>query len=483
MLGGPSVATTLNQSLADQLSRVIQQRQGEDPAIQKQVMVPVTRKSPQEIRAKNNGRLNYPRTPLVDVYQDEISDALSLLNNQGNYADAARISDLAMSTDSWVAGVFGTFTSSISSLPKRFVGDETIKRDLSQGFAGIEGDPRSLFDVIVRPSVFTQLLIDMRMLGTAVAEMVWLPSLSYPVVCNLSAQFLSLDRYSNTWYYRTDTGQFLEIIPGDGRWILLTGNATEPWKSGIWASVCRDYARKTEALLNLDAWQRKHASPIRVGKTAAGATSTDYDEYLEQLVEWTGVNTVAVLPQGWDLSLVETNGQGYQAYAKTVEMMNESLSVAIAGQSITTVGSQGFANGEVGLTVRGDLTKKYAKDIAHGLSEQLLPYVVASRYGSVDRKVSLVIETDPPKDKTDAAKALVESAAAIRQVVETSQLARELGFNAYQPDIAELQRQFGIPIAEIQPPPPAPAPVAPAPVAPTPTPVPAPAPAPEDQAA
>lgn len=445
------MAATIKQSLKDQLSLTIRQRQGEDTSITKQLMQPLSRLSPQEVRAKNSGRLNYPRTQLVDVYQEEVNDALQLLNQTGNYREAGRISQLALASDGWVSGVFGTFTASITSLPRKFLGDPEILRDLSQGYAGLKGDPRSLFDVIVRPSVFSSMLVDARMLGVSVAELVWLPDLDYPIVARLDPQFLQLDRYSNTWFYRTDTGQSLEVIPGDGRWILLTsGGASEPWNGGIWAAVARDYARKSEALLNFQNWQRKHASPIRVGQTAQGSTAVDYEDYLEQMIEWSGTNTSVVLPPGWTLDLKETNGQGYAAYAKTVEMSNESLTVAIVGQLLTVTGGQGFSNGEVGLTVRGDLTKRYANDIANAFSEQLLPYVVAAKYGSVDRPVALVLETSPPKDKSAVAKAMSDSAAAIKAVVEASELAKQAGLNAYKPDITELQRQFGIPEAEVQ---------------------------------
>lgn len=444
------MAATIKQSLRDQLSLTIRQRLGEDTSVTKQVMQPLSRLSPQEVRAQNHGRLNYPRTPLVDCYQSEINDALMLLQT-GNYREAGRISQLALASDGWVSGVFGTFTASITSLPRKFLGDPEILRDLSQGYAGLKGDPRSLFDVIVRPSVFSSMLVDARMLGVSVAELVWLPDLDYPIVARLDPQFLQLDRYSNTWFYRTDTSQPLEITPGDGRWILLTpGGASEPWNGGIWAAVARDYARKNEALLNLDAWQRKHASPIRVGQTAQGSTAVDYEDYLEQMIEWSGVNTSVVLPPGWTLDLKETNGQGYAAYAKTVEMANESLTVAIVGQLLTVTGGQGFSNGEVGLTVRGDLTKRYADDFGNGFSEQLLPYVVAAKYGSVDRPVAFVMETDPPKDKSAVAKAMSDSAAAIKAVVEATELAKSANLNAYSPDITELQRQFGIPEAEVQ---------------------------------
>lgn len=441
---------TVKQSLRDQLSLSIRQRQGEDTSVTKQRLQLTSTLSPQEVRAKNNGRLNYARTPLVDLFQDEINDALRLLAT-GDFSQAARISQLAVSGDGWVSGVFGTFSASITSLPRKFVGDTEIARDLSHGYAGIEGDPRSLFDVIVRPSVLSSMLVDCRMLGVAVAELIRLPSLDYPIVARLDPQFLKLDRYSNTWLYQTDTGQALEVTAGDGRWMLLTpGGASEPWNGGIWAAVARDYARKNEALLNLDSWTRKHASPIRVGQTTPGASGADYDEYLSQMIEWSGTNTSVVLPPGWTLDLKETNGQGYQAYKSTVELANESLTIAIAGQLITTVGSVGFANGEVGLTVRGDLTKRYASDIATALSDQLLPHVVLSRYGSLDRTVALQLETDPPKDKSAIAKAVSESAAAIQAVVAAVSAAEQAGLNAYRPDIAELQRQFGIPEAEVQ---------------------------------
>jgi hypothetical protein len=441
------MAATIKQSLRDQLSTELQQRQGVDTTIKKIVYQAVSQESPQDVRKRNNGRLNTPRTPLLDVYADEINGALQLLNT-GDFTQAARISALALSTDGWISGVFGTFTASITSLPRKFVGDQEIKRDLSVGYAGIDGDPRSLFDAIVRPSVFSSLLVDCRMLGVGVGELSWLPDLDYPIVARLDPQFLRLDRYSNTWMFLCDTGKWLEITPGDGRWILLTpGGASEPWHGGIWAAVARDYSRKTEALLNLDAWQRKNASPIRLGTLPAGAIAQDYDDYLDQLIEWSGTNTSAVLPPGYDAKLLETNGVGYQAYVASVKMANESLTVAIAGQLITTTGSQGFANGDMGLTIRGDLTKRYACDIANDITDQVLPYVVASRYGSVDRKVALVLETDPPKDKAAVAQAVITSSNAITAVVAAYQAAKAAGLQMDPPDVHELMQQLGIPQA------------------------------------
>jgi hypothetical protein len=437
---------SIREDVIARLRYELQARAGIDPSIPRTPYVPFSTETPQRVRQRNRGQLTAQRTPLCDVFQDEISDAARMIA-MGDFSYAAKISQLALTNDSWVQGVFGTFVASIARLPRKFGGDAEICRALSETHTD-DGDPRSLFDSISRASEIAALVTDARMLGVAVGELVYIDQLDHPILVRLSPEFLRLDRNSNTWTYQVASGAPLLVEPGNGNWFLMTpGSATEPWTGGIWASVAREFARKQEAQLNMDAWMRKHASPIRVGQTSVGSTAQDSRDLLEQLVEWSGTNTSCVLPAGWTLDLKETNGQGYQSYAKAIELANEALTIAIAGQLITTTGSQGFANGDMGLVIRADLTKHAAASFSAAVTDQVLPYCVARKWGSGDRKVAFSFDVDGPSDKSGIARAVTDAATALSAIANSFATAKAAGLDIGQPDLHELMLSFGIPQA------------------------------------
>lgn len=425
---------SLKSSFGAKLSQAVQARAGVDRKVPKQPYILTTEDSPQEIRRRNIiGSL--PRTPLADVFQDEITQAI-YRQALGYYDEAVRISQLTM-TDSWVNGVMGSLTSSVASLPRVFDGDEEAKRDLASGYNG--GDSRSVFDVMVRPSVIRQVSRDLRFHNTALCELIWLEDLDFPIMSPMDLRHLRQDPQDNRWYYNTAIGQPMEIVPGNGRFVLFTPSPNIPWEEGVVFAIARDYARKQEALLNCDEYLRRHASPIRKGTSPIGATDESRDGYLEQLIAWTGPNSSVVLPPGWDLGLVETQGQGYQAYGATVTAANESITIGISGQSVTTTGAQGFANGDMGLVVREDLRNGIADEISFTITEQLMPYYMQARFGSVDRKVSFKLSTaEEPEGNIDA------FAATVKALAEAAKICKEVGITMPVPDIAALMEKAGV---------------------------------------
>lgn len=432
----------LSQSFAKKLSLELQARQGQSLAPNRSYQL-LSQRTPQEVRDERNGRLAQFKAPVIDIYAEDITEAMELLST-GDYREAARIAQYCQS-DGWCGGVLESFCASISRLPRKFEGDDTIKKALMLGYSGIKGDPRSLFDAIVRPSEVNSSLKDMLQLGTVIGELLWYDNLDFPIFARLDPQFLRQDRYTNTWTYRV-AGELLEVRPGDGRWVLLTpGGAAEPWLGGIWASTGRDVARKTEAALNLDAWLRKHASPIRVGQTTQGSTPTDAAELLEALIEWSGVNTSCVLPPGWTLDLKETNGRGFESYIQTIKLANESLTVGIVGQTMSTTGGEGFSNGDVGLSILADRTVRYANEFANGMTEQVLPYVVARKWGSATRRVAMRLVTEKPKEAQAVATAMQTAATTASMLIDTYQKATALGLSIPVPDLAEVFNQLGVP--------------------------------------
>lgn len=431
-------------SIWEQIRGVFVRRSGIDPTRQPKPRTLVSKESPSQVRDRTNGILSRSSGRST---QEWYSDDLTMAIDRANAGDLQMACELfeACLTDPLIQGVMDTFTSGVSRLPRKFSGDPEIAQDLAAGFASKDADPRSLFNVICRPSDITKLVQDGRGMGYQVGEMVWIDGLDFPILKRLDPKLARQDPYTGLWTYRVYDTDLL-IQPGDGRWFFnCPGGSSAPWQGGIWASVARAFILKQETLLNLAAWQRKHSAPLRAGTCPEGATDDQKWDYLEQLIELTADNSEAVLPPGWDVKLVESNGQGYQAYKATVEMCNADLILALAGQSMTVDGGEGFSNSATGLTVRQDVITPHADSFSAAFSDQVLPYVVAKRYNSITRTVILQLDTSPPKDKTAEAQAQITAANVITAQVAAYQAALEAGLPADPPDIQELQRSFGVP--------------------------------------
>jgi hypothetical protein len=91
---------------------------GSTRPIDRRPYLPLSIETPQEIRRRQRGQLAQQRTPLVDFYEDEVTDATRLIAT-GDFSMAAKQSQLAL-TDAWAQGMFGTFVASITRLPRKF---------------------------------------------------------------------------------------------------------------------------------------------------------------------------------------------------------------------------------------------------------------------------------------------------------------------------------------------------------------------------
>lgn len=384
------------------------------------------------------GQLQLPTVPQTRWYLAQL-EAAEFDADAGNIEAAGKLMRAAR-MDGIFSGVLSTRTGGLVRLPKRFRGDPEVVAALELGHASTE--IRSVFDEMFPPSELAQLAADGVLLGVGVGELVPVEGRDYPVFVRLEPQFLMYRWIENRWYYRSAVG-FLPITPGDGRWILHTpGGRMSPWVNGIWRAIGRAYIRKEHAALHKDNWEGKLANPARVAVAPAGGTDEQTDSWFRAVMAW-GVNTVFGMRPGYDVKLIESNGRGWDSFNKTIADQNNEMIIAVAGQSVTTDGGAGFQNSDVHKSIRADLIKQTADDLAYSLNTQGIPAFVASRFGedAIEDK-PCVVEWDvtPPKDRTAEATALVTVANAIKLLREA------LGDQASQLDVAAMCTRFGVPV-------------------------------------
>jgi hypothetical protein len=389
-------------------------------------------------REEFGGQLSLPAATQTRWYMSDLEVA-EIRTDIGELALAARLMRSAR-RDGIYAGVLSTRTDGLVGLPKRFRGDEKIVAALEVGHQAV----RSTFDEMCPPDELSSLAADGLELGVGVAELVPVAGRDYPILVRLDPEFLYYVWHENQWYYRSIFGP-LPITPGDGRWVLHTpGGRMSPWQHGIWRAIGRAFVRKEHAALHKDNWEGKLANPARVAVAPQGAGEAQKQSWFRKVMAW-GVNTVFGLTPGYDVKLLESNGRGWESFNTTIEQQNTEITIAVAGQTVTTDGGAGFQNSDIHKSIRADLIKKTADGLAYTLNTQVLPPFVLARWGENALANPVVVEWDttPPKDRASEANSLVAVANALKGLTES------LAQHGRTFDVDALALRFGISTVEV----------------------------------
>lgn len=356
-----------------------------------------------------------------------------------DYGDMSPVAQLhrASKRDGVLGGLMATRTSGLIRLPKRFRGPTEIVQALEHRFeAG-----RSVFEELCPPAELAMLAADGIFCGVGVGELLPVEGRTYPVFVRLDPEWLRYRWIENRWYYNSIAGP-IPITPGDGHWVLYTpGGRIAPWQAGLWPSLGRAFINKEHALLHRSNYSAKLANPARVAKAPAGATETQRQGLLASVIAW-GINSVFEMPPGWDVSLVESNGRGYEVFQQEIDTADKEMMIALAGQIVTVEGGSGFANADIHRTIRADLIKETADSLAFTLNTQVLPAFVALSYGeeALEDLVTIEYEINPAKDMNSEAQTLQ----AVGQGIQT--LTESLTPHKIVVDVSELLARFGIPV-------------------------------------
>lgn len=389
----------------------------------------------ESVREALGGNLQSQPATQVRWYMSDLESARYEADS-GDLARAGRLCD-AMRADGTVSGVMSSITGGLVRLPKRFRGNPEIVAELERGHDSI----RSIFDEMVPPAELEALAADYKLLKVAVGELLPVEGRDYPVLCRLDPQFLRYRWIEGRWYFNSVAGP-IPITPGDGRWVLFLGPRLSPWKFGKWMAVGRSFIIKEQAVLTTANWEGKLANPARVGEVPAGATDADAQTYIQRIAQW-GLNTVFALRPGWKISLLESKGEGYQSYVKTIDRCDREIMVDLAGQIMTTTGGEGFANSATGLKIQADILQELAEELAFTINTQILPQFIVRRWGleALATPAVMAWDTATAKDQLARANALVAAAAAVKGLYEAL---KQFGVS---PDVTELCAEFGVPVS------------------------------------
>lgn len=233
------------------------------------------------------------------------------------------------------------------------------------------------------------------------------------------------------------TGQILfhgeEVHGGDGRWIVGRLAEIAPHREGFLSAIGRAFIPKDHSVYLRENYQSTLANAARVATAPQGATEVEFDELEEQVAKW-GPDTVLTMSPGYSVELLEGNGQGYQIFRMTAEDMNNDLTFAICGQTVTAEGTTGFVTSDMFQAIRGDVISGDAEIIASIIDTQVLPWIHREKAPLSHALETLQFKIDAEDPKVKSAR--LDAKAKALAIIERE---RALGY-----DTSETERDAGL---------------------------------------
>jgi len=358
----------------------------------------------------------------------------------------------SMRIDGVIRGLLDARTS-VVNFPRRFYGSPDVVLELLSKNAS----DRDVYDEMIPSSEARLMVADEIVCGIAVGEMVPVRGRNFPVLVRRYPQNLYYLWSKNQWFYRSIVG-LIPITPGvvdanGNGWVLhIGGGRLSPWNSGLWNCLGRSYINKTQSIFARQSYEMKHAHPARVGISTQGASEDQDQSYLRQLITW-ALNAAFVLKPGWDVKLVESNGQGIKVYGESIKTHNEEIATSLCGSAVMLQGTAGFSNMDVFRVVATDLIKTSSAAWDHTVNTQILPAYIARGWGVDALKNATTVEHDvsEPKDRKIEADTMMSLANAIKGMIEAIRAA-QIAAGVTEPialDVNELVARFGIPVTRI----------------------------------
>jgi phage gp29-like protein len=399
-----------------------------------------------------------------------VKSALAQMES-GNFIAAAQLAD-AMDRDDRIAACLDTRIRALMGSELQWGPDEDPVAEGEEQVGAPDGtsDPsdeegdedesddetleqfRDAFPVMFPTEQLAELLRWGIRLGVGLGELVWFDKAGRytptPWMKIWHPQFVTWRWDTRSFWVSTQTSGNVEIIAGDGRWILYTPFGKQRgWMQGLVRKLSLPYLIRQYAMRDSARYSEAYGLPVKQGIVPQNAVAPDKQRFLEELSQLANEATILTpqLEEGqtiqkFDFKMHELSGKGHEVFETQIRLSSANIAIVILGQNMTTeAGTEGargaLATASVHDEVRQDVLEADATTLMECLRVQgLRPWSVAN-LGDVPVPEARW-QTDPPEDEqvmSVTVKTLSDALASFK--TSTAPI-----------DSRKLLNQFGIPL-------------------------------------
>lgn len=346
--------------------------------------------------------------------------------------DSAASGRLTLAADLWRASLteFGTSNGIASTIAHGILGlPLNLQGDCEQITALLDGDGTpGDFGTMFPESEAAQVFLDGIGLGVGLGQLIEpehreICERNTPRMVHWDPRWLRQDTWSRRWYLQCYPGGEVEIVPGDGEWVLFQpyGNV-EPWKKAPWIFATLAFIFARDATFD----RQRHSevcSPARVMR-ADKPTTRQSREKTKKFLDAMQRDNRFVLPEGYIYEVIESTGKIADIYQAIIDWAHKEWAIGWTGQTVTTDGGKGFiVEGTIHQRIARDKLRFYAATWFRCLREQALVKYAWENFGSVHPPTG-GYNVDPPEDIGAKGTARAQWAQGIIQI---SAAAKEVG--------------------------------------------------------
>lgn len=184
------------------------------------------------------------------------------------------------------------------------------------------------------------------------------------------------------------------------------------FRGGIARVVAFSWMCKAYTLKDWMAFVETYGLPLRLGRYGPEATPKDV-QTLFRAVANIGTDAAAVIPRFMDIEFVEnSSGKGgtNPIFENLARYVDEQISKAVLGQTMTTDDGSSMAQAEVHNDVRHDIALSDARAVAGTINRDLVASAVAFNFGSEVSPPRVAIDIAEPEDIEKTVKSMVSLA-------------------------------------------------------------------------
>ena len=181
-----------------------------------------------------------------------------------------------------------------------------------------------------------------------------------------------------------------------------------PIRGGLARLVAWSFMFKSYTVKDWLAFIEVFGMPLRPGKYGPTATEDDIDTLI-QAVANIGTDAAAVMPDTMKIEFQETAAgkSGHEVFKAMAEWLDQQVSKAVLGQTMTSDNGSSMAQAQVHNEVRHDILRSDARQLALTINRDLVQPFIDLNFGPQDRYPLLTIPVLEPED----IKTLVEALA------------------------------------------------------------------------
>lgn len=223
------------------------------------------------------------------------------------------------------------------------------------------------------------------------------------------ARALRWDSDASEWKISTrEKPGGVTLTPGDSEWMLLTPYGKKrPWAKAPWFGLGLLWFAAQCAKVNLFEFNDTHALPTRAAANTKPDTHGLTDEAQKELADEVAAlvrGGSIVLPDGYELKLLEASAKNWEAFSKVCdEVWPKAVAIALTGNNLSTqVDGGSFAASKTAENVTYDRKRTFARCLETTARDQMLTWWAEFNFASTAPpwpKYAI----DPPRDLTAAA--------------------------------------------------------------------------------